>query len=123
MTIVVTGATGNVGSPLVSLLVAAGAQVRAITRKPETAGFPDGVQALSSALDAVPGASAVFLNSRALGDDLAAVVAAARQTGVTKLVALSAINADDDAARQPSRVRGDRNKGSNSSASTPAWRG
>src|SRR6185312_13038578 len=28
----------------------------------------------------------------------------------TKLVALSAINADDDFARQPSRVRGDRNK-------------
>jgi uncharacterized protein YbjT (DUF2867 family) len=110
MTIVVTGATGNVGRPLVSLLVAAGAQVRAITRTPETAGFPDGVQALSSAVDALPGASAVFLNSRALGDDLADVVAVARHTGVTKLVALSAINADDDYTRQPSRVRGDRNK-------------
>jgi uncharacterized protein YbjT (DUF2867 family) len=110
MTIVVTGATGNVGRPLVSLLVAAGAQVRAITRTPETAGFPDGVQALSSAVDALPGASAVFLNSRALGDDLAEVVAVARHTGVTTLVALSAINADDDFARQPSRVRGDRNK-------------
>ncbi len=110
MTIVVTGATGNVGRPLVSLLVAAGAQVRALTRSPEAAGFPDGVEVMSSALDALPGASAVFLNSRALGDDLADVVAAARRTGVTKLVALSAINADDDFARQPSRVRGDRNK-------------
>jgi uncharacterized protein YbjT (DUF2867 family) len=110
MTIVVTGATGNVGRPLVSLLVAAGAQVRAITRTPETAGFPDGVQASGSAVDALPGASAVFLNSRALGDDLADVVAVARHTGVSKLVALSAINADDDFARQPSRVRGDRNK-------------
>ena len=30
--------------------------------------------------------------------------------GVTKLVALSAINADDDFSRQPSRFRGDRNK-------------
>ena len=110
MTIVVTGATGNVGRPLVSLLVAAGAQVRALTRSPEAAGFPDGVEVMSSALDALPGASAVFLNSRALGNDLADVVAAARRTGVTKLVALSAINADDDFARQPSRVRGDRNK-------------
>ena len=30
--------------------------------------------------------------------------------GVTRLVALSAINADDDFSRQPSRFRGDRNK-------------
>ena len=29
---------------------------------------------------------------------------------MTKLVALSAINADDDFSRQPSRFRGDRNK-------------
>jgi uncharacterized protein YbjT (DUF2867 family) len=110
MTIVVTGATGNVGRPLVSLLAAAGAQVRAVTRTPDTAVFPAGVQAVSSAVDALSGASAVFLNSRALGDDLADIVAAARQSGATKLVALSAINADDDFARQPSRFRGDRNK-------------
>ena len=37
MTIVVTGATGNVGRPLVSELAAAGARVRAITRTPQTA--------------------------------------------------------------------------------------
>src|SRR6202161_3465035 len=110
MTIVVTGATGNVGRPLVSELAAAGARVRAVTRTPETAGFPDGVEAVSSAVDALPGASAVFLNSRALGGDLARVVALAKRSGVTKLVALSAINADDDFARQPSRCRGDRNK-------------
>jgi len=34
----------------------------------------------------------------------------ARREGVTRLVALSAINADDDFSRQPSRFRGDRNK-------------
>jgi len=110
MMIVVTGATGNVGRPLVSELAAAGARVRAVTRAPETAGFPDGVEAVSSPADALPGASAVFLNSRALGDELADVVALARRSGVTKLVALSAINADDDFSRQPSRFRGDRNK-------------
>ncbi|MBV8181852.1 MAG: NAD(P)H-binding protein, partial [Mycobacterium sp.] len=104
------GATGNVGRPLVSELAAAGARVRAVTRAPETAGFPDGVEAVSSPADALPGASAVFLNSRALGDELADVVALARRSGVTKLVALSAINADDDFSRQPSRFRGDRNK-------------
>jgi uncharacterized protein YbjT (DUF2867 family) len=63
-----------------------------------------------SALDALPGADAVFLNSRALGAELTATVAAARAAGVTRLVALSAINADDDFSRQPSRVRGDRNR-------------
>src|SRR6201996_6121209 len=109
MTIVVTGATGNVGRPLVTMLAAAGLPVRAITRSPST-GFPDGVHATDSALDALPGASAAFLNSPALGAQLAEVVAAARHSGVRKLVALSAINADDDFARQPSRVRGDRNK-------------
>ena len=110
MTIVVTGATGNVGRPLVSELAAAGARVRAVTRKPEAAGFPDGVEAVYSAVDALPGATTVFLNSRALGGELADVVALARRSGVTKLVALSAINADDDFSRQPSRFRGDRNK-------------
>lgn len=113
MTIVVTGATGNVGRPLVFQLAAAGARVRAVTRSPQHAGLPAGVEAVSSAVDALPGASAVFLNSRALGPSLsvlADVVAAAKRGGVTKLVALSAINADDDFARQPSRFRGDRNK-------------
>src|SRR5690348_16983021 len=110
MTIVVTGATGNVGRPLVCELAAAGAQVRAVTRTPQTAGFPDGVEAVPSAVDALPGASTVFLNSRALGSELADVVALARRRGVSKLVALSAINADDDFSRQPSRYRGDRNK-------------
>ena len=110
MTIVVTGATGNVGRPLVCELAAAGARVRAVTRSPETAGFPDSVEAVSSPAEALAGATAVFLNSRALGDGLADFVALAGRRGVTKLVALSAINADDDFSRQPSRFRGDRNK-------------
>jgi uncharacterized protein YbjT (DUF2867 family) len=110
MTIVVTGATGNVGRPLVTALAAAGARVRAVTRTPKTAGFAPGVDVVDTAADALPGASAVFLNSRALGESLATVVAECRRTGVTKLVALSAINADDAFSRQPSRFRGDRNK-------------
>lgn len=110
MTIVVTGATGNVGRPLVARLVAAGAPVRAVTRSPDTARLPADVEVITSVADALPGASAVFLNSRALGDRLADVVARCGSAGITKLVALSAINADDDDALQPSRFRGDRNR-------------
>jgi uncharacterized protein YbjT (DUF2867 family) len=110
MSIVVTGATGNVGRPLVAELAAAGARVRAVTRTPDSAQFGSSVEVIGSAAEALPGASAVFLNSRALGPQLADVVAQCVEAGVEKLVALSAINADDDFSRQPSRVRGDRNK-------------
>jgi uncharacterized protein YbjT (DUF2867 family) len=110
MTIAVTGATGNVGRPLITHLVNAGAKVRAVTRHPHSAGFPADVEVVPSATEAISGASAVFLNSRALGSELAAVVDRARQEGVTRLVAPSAINADDDFSLQPSRFRGDRNK-------------
>lgn len=100
-TVVVTGATGNVGRPLVAELTEAGIEVRAVTRRQG---------AFRSVIDALSGADAVFLNSRALGDQLESTVAAAREAGVTRLIALSAINADDDFSRQPSRVRGDRNR-------------
>ncbi|OBB17760.1 nucleoside-diphosphate sugar epimerase [Mycobacteriaceae bacterium 1482268.1] len=109
-TILVTGATGNVGRPLVNLLVEAGVRVRAVSRHPGSAQLPAGVDVVGSAAAGIHGASAIFLNSRALGDELASVVDLAYRSGVTRLVALSAINADDDFARQPSRVRGDRNK-------------
>lgn len=110
MTIVVTGATGNVGRPLVTELAAAGAHVRAVSRQTAAAGFPTGVEVVGSSAEAIPGASAVFLNSRALAGRLEEVVAQCARAGVAKLVALSAINADDDFSRQPSRCRGDRNK-------------
>lgn len=76
---------------------------------PETAGFPPDVELARSVADGVAGASAVFLNSRALGQELATTVELAR-AAACNLVALSAINADDDDSRQPSRVRGDRNR-------------
>ncbi len=71
MAIVVTGATGNVGRPLVDELVRAGAAVRAVSRHPATAGLPGGVAVSESVLSALPGADALFLNSRALGSELA----------------------------------------------------
>lgn len=110
MIILITGATGNVGRPLVEHLLAAGADVRAVSRNPSAAALPAAVQVVASPFDGLRGATGVFLNSRALGAQMAALVAAAAQSGVRRLVALSAINADDDDSRQPSRFRGDRNR-------------
>jgi uncharacterized protein YbjT (DUF2867 family) len=65
--ILVTGATGNVGRPLVNQLVEAGARVRAVTQLGLRA-VPAGVEVVGSAAAGMRGASAVFLNSRALGE-------------------------------------------------------
>ncbi|MFD6396039.1 SDR family oxidoreductase [Nocardia sp. NPDC060249] len=66
--IVVTGATGNIGSTLVGLLVDAGAQVRAVSRGTRPIELPTGVQHtvadlgdLDSLSDALEGADALFL--------------------------------------------------------------
>lgn len=50
MTILVTGATGRVGSEVVSQLLAASAQVRALTRRPETANLPAGTEVVQGDL-------------------------------------------------------------------------
>ena len=111
MTIVVTGATGNVGRPLVAELAAAGARVGRSPAHPDAAGFPAGVEVFGSAarraagrVCGVPQLPRAGRGPRRRGRRTRGAA------GVTKLVALSAINADDDFSRQPSRFRGDRNK-------------
>ncbi|MCW2919294.1 MAG: NAD(P)-dependent oxidoreductase [Actinomycetia bacterium] len=42
--ILVTGATGTIGRPLIDLLISAGADIRAVTRNPQAAGLPAGVE-------------------------------------------------------------------------------
>ena len=42
--ILLTGATGNIGRPLIDLLVGEGAGVRAVTRDPKAASLPAGVE-------------------------------------------------------------------------------
>ncbi|MET9390163.1 NmrA family NAD(P)-binding protein [Streptomyces sp. NPDC006624] len=50
MTILVAGATGNVGRPLVEQLLAAGHEVRALTRNPDKADLPAGARAVAGNL-------------------------------------------------------------------------
>ncbi|MCP2167385.1 Uncharacterized conserved protein YbjT, contains NAD(P)-binding and DUF2867 domains [Goodfellowiella coeruleoviolacea] len=50
MTILVTGATGTVGRPLVEQLLAAGHRVRALTRDPGRANLPEGTEVVAGEL-------------------------------------------------------------------------
>ncbi|MEV0289793.1 NAD(P)H-binding protein [Kribbella sp. NPDC050820] len=88
--IVVTGATGNVGRPLVEALTAAGEQVRAVSRK--ATGFPADLTEPETLKPALEGADAVFLLTSPdflargnLGD----VMDVVRGAGVERVVLLS----------------------------------
>jgi hypothetical protein len=68
MTILVTGANGGVGRLVVEGLVREGEKVRALTRTPDRASFPDGVEVAGgdltepeSLLDALRGAERLYL--------------------------------------------------------------
>ncbi|MGI5170098.1 NAD(P)H-binding protein [Spirillospora sp. CA-253888] len=99
MTILVTGATGTVGRRVVDRLVAAGRPVRALTRSPETAGLPAGVDVVKGDLnhpDDLPldGVQAVFLVAGLFdperATDLARAFAGrAVAAGATRIVCMS----------------------------------
>lgn len=115
--ILVTGATGTIGRPLVELLAAQGVRIRAVTRSPESAVLPSDVEVVvgdparpDTLASALEGVSAAFLHPRAVGDAAFEFAKLAGEHGVRRLVALSAINIDDPLSAQPSRYRGDRNK-------------
>ncbi|ACZ88206.1 NmrA family NAD(P)-binding protein [Streptosporangium roseum] len=60
MIILVTGATGNVGRPLVEQLLAAGHRVRALTRNPAKANLPAGAEVVAGNLADTASLSAAF---------------------------------------------------------------
>lgn len=103
--ILVTGATGTIGTELVRILAERGERVRAMTRNPEGANLPAEVvrgdfEDRGSLEGAVAGADAVFLLD-APGPwierhDLA-MLEAVRSGGVAKVVKLSAIGTGEDA--------------------------
>jgi uncharacterized protein YbjT (DUF2867 family) len=115
--LLVTGATGTIGRPLIDILVNQDAKVRAVTHNPKAAGLPAGVEVVEGDLARpatiaphLDGVSALFLHPRAVGLAAGELLAAARQRGVRQVVALSATNVDDPLDQQPSRYQGDRNK-------------
>ncbi|MFD8386242.1 SDR family oxidoreductase [Streptomyces sp. NPDC059679] len=95
--ILVTGATGNIGSALLKELRASGAgPLRGLTRDAARAGFPAGVEAVegdfarvATLKPALDGVRALFLPSR-LGPD-ADILDLARQAGVEHVVLVSSI--------------------------------
>jgi uncharacterized protein YbjT (DUF2867 family) len=93
--IVVTGATGNVGRPLVSALVEAGEQVTAVSRHDGPGGVRHVRADLTdppSLVPALAGATAVFLLTSGefhAGGDLGKVVDLLRDKGIRRVVLLS----------------------------------
>ncbi|MEV0228731.1 NAD(P)H-binding protein [Nonomuraea sp. NPDC050786] len=94
--ILVTGATGNVGRHLVNLLLQAGEQVRAISRNPERADLPEGVEVIRADMSreedlraALQGADRAFLFPAA--GQVHGFLSEAAKAGLGHVVLLSAL--------------------------------
>jgi uncharacterized protein YbjT (DUF2867 family) len=104
MTILVTGATGNVGRNVVEQLVNRGADVRALVRDPSKASFPAGVEVVQGDLldvdslrSAFAGVSTLFLLNGVVADEYTqalVALAVAREAGIERIVYLSVIHSD-----------------------------
>ncbi|RZF63068.1 NmrA/HSCARG family protein [Sphingomonas populi] len=99
MTILVTGSTGTIGAQVLAHLQGRGADVRALTRSPETAQLPAGVTAVrgdladpDSVRAALQGVSTLFLLAPNVADELTQAMltlTVAREAGVKGIVYLS----------------------------------
>lgn len=104
MTILVTGATGNVGRNVVNQLVARGADVRALVRDPSKADLPAGVEVVQGDLldvdslrRVMSGVSTLFLLNGVVADEYTQALIAlnvAREAGIERIVYLSVIHSD-----------------------------
>ncbi|RAY12702.1 NAD-dependent epimerase [Actinomadura craniellae] len=99
MTVLVTGATGNVGRHVVAGLLRAGEQVRAMTRAPERAGLPAAAETVRGDLTepdtvatALNGVDRVYLFP--LPGTAADFTGLARKAGVERIVTLSSVSAE-----------------------------
>ena len=104
MTILVTGATGNVGRQVIDHLVKRGADVRALVRDPSKAAFPAGVSVvqgdfldIDSLRNAMSGVSTLFLLNAVVPDEFTQALVAlnvAQAAGIERIVYLSVLHAD-----------------------------
>ncbi|WP_105430835.1 SDR family oxidoreductase [Neorhizobium sp. T6_25] len=104
MTILVTGATGNIGSQVIQHLVDRGADVRALVRDPSKANFPASVAVVKgdfldvdSLRTAFDGVSTQFLLNAVVSDEFTQALIAlnvARSAGIERIVYLSVIHPD-----------------------------
>jgi uncharacterized protein YbjT (DUF2867 family) len=104
MTILVTGATGNIGSQVIEHLVNSGVDVRALVRDPSKANFPAGVAVVKgdfldvdSLQAAMSGVSTLFLLNAVVPDEFTQALIAlnvARSAGIERIVYLSVIHPD-----------------------------
>lgn len=97
MTVLVTGATGNVGRQVVAGLVRAGRTVRAMTRKPQTGRLPEGAEVIQGDFErpeswpaALDGVQSVYLFPFVYAATDHGFVDEAVQAGVTRFVVHSA---------------------------------
>lgn len=112
-TILVTGATGNIGRHVVTELSAGGVPVRAMTRHPIPAALPPGVEVVGgdftqpgSLDDALDGVAAVFLLWPFLTADEAPPVVDAIAKHTRRVVYVSAMSVRDDRPPQENGVWG-----------------
>jgi uncharacterized protein YbjT (DUF2867 family) len=104
--ILITGATGQVGSAAMNALVAADAKVRAFVRRPSEFAAPEGVQVVQGSFDddrslvwAREGVDVMLLAGRDSPDSVSQnqrVLAHARRAEVRHIVKLSAIGASPE---------------------------
>jgi uncharacterized protein YbjT (DUF2867 family) len=100
--ILVTGATGKVGRPVVAGLLAEGAPVRALTRSP-SAGLPADAEIArwnpgepETLAAALAGTTAVFINVTAVGGAITDLLATAARAGARRAVMLSSFTVRDN---------------------------
>ncbi|MFC1434253.1 NAD(P)H-binding protein [Streptacidiphilus sp. N1-3] len=99
--ILITGATGTVGREALALLLEGGHKAAAVTRAPDRAALPTGVQLVAgdpsdpgTLAAALPGVEAILLSPRAVGESTAELLALCAEHGVRRVVVLSAVTVE-----------------------------
>ena len=104
MTILVTGATGTIGSQILGQLAGKGVDIRALVREPEKARLPQGVTAVKgdmldveSMRAALSGVRTLFLLNAVVPDEFTQALITlnlAREAGIDRIVYFSVVHSD-----------------------------